>query len=264
MEVNSVMKNFGGKMKFKITCIALLSSVSLMTAQTETTLSFMDNLYQSTYYSPFNKSEFKVSIGLPGISSVYLNAINSGFSASDLAPNGFSQPLDPTDAINKMKKTEFISVNSQVDLFHVFIQKGGEGLSFNITENFNSRFTYPSDMMRFAWKGNKQFQGDQMDFSGFGIDMQHYREYALGYYKTLDKWQFGGKAKMLYGKYTINTKASDLTIDVSDNVYQHTAKGNFELNAGGFDLNTFDNESSETAAQKYLLNKKNKGFALDL
>ena len=262
MKKNNLMKNIKSRIKF--TFLVLIGGVSTLNAQTETTLTFMDNLYQSTYYSPFNKSEFKVSIGLPGISSMYLNAINSGFSASDLAPNGFSKPLDPMAVVNKMRKKEFVSLNTQVDLFHVFLQKGSDGLSFNITENLNTKVSYPSDIIKLAWEGNGAYIGEQIDLSGFGVSMQHYREYAFGYYKTLEKWQFGGKAKLLFGKYAVNTKSSDLTIDVSDDVYQINAKGNFELNTGGYNTDVLSEDSSGKEVQNYLLNKNNKGFALDL
>ncbi len=242
-------------------------------SQSENALSFMDNLYQSTYYSPFNTSEFKVSIGLPGLSSVYLNARNSGFSALQAFQNkDVTKKIDPSLVLDKMKSSEYVGLNTQVDLFHLFVQKGEHGFSFNITENVNARFSYPSDLLRLAWRGNGPFVGDQINLSKFAIDYNHYREYVLGYYRTKDKWQFGGKAKFLFGKSAIQTKKSTLTIDV-ENDYDHLVKGDFLINTAGFSdfgidfskpLDSLQGDNDEDKAfQNYILNNKNKGFALD-
>lgn len=261
--MNKILINFKNKLVLSI----LVLGFTQINAQHETTLSFMDNIYQSTYYSPFNKSDFKVSIGLPAISSVYVGAVNSGFTAADLFPNGFSQKLNPASAINNMKKTEFVSVGTSVDLFHVFAQKGAHGFSFNVTENINARYSYPSDMMKLALDGNDQFVGGKIDLSNFGVNAQHYREYAVGYYRTIDKWQFGAKAKMLFGKSVVSTSKSDLAIEISDGIYEYKATGDFQVNVGGYDFSKFgDNSSSKKGKNEldYLLNGGNKGFALDL
>jgi hypothetical protein len=239
-------------------------------SQTETTLSFFDNVYQSTYYSPFNKSDFKVSLGLPGISSIYGDVYNSGFSVRDIFPNGnVTDTIRPSQFIDGLKKKESIDFRTQVDLFHLYIQQNSHGFSFNITENVLTKFSYATDPLRFAWEGNDQFVGKTADFSGFGLDFMHYREYALGYYRNLEKWQFGGKAKLLFGKLAISTPKSDLKIDISDDVYQHKASGDFQVNIGGFDQSFLDDSTlsdadKEELMKNYILNSKNRGFALDL
>lgn len=251
------------KIKLLLSFLSLCCYTASLNAQTETTLSFMDDLYQSTYYSPFNKSENKVSIGLPGLSSIYFNAVNSGFAMADFYPKGVNQAINPEDVLTKLKKKEFVSSRAQIDLFHFFYQKGSNAFSFNVTENFNAHLSYATDAAKLAWKGNDQFVGGQIDLSSFGLNMQHYREYALGYYKTKDKWQFGGKAKMLFGMALINTNKTDLKINVSDEIYQHTADGSFEVNTAGYDFESLSDNATGNV-MKYLTNTKNKGLALDL
>jgi hypothetical protein len=267
IKIKSISETSDMKKIYKKIVLALCSFGIVFSAksQTESTLSFMDDVYQSTYYSPFNKSTHKLSIGLPVLSSIYANVANTGFTMSDYFPNGFDQKIDPSKAIDGMKKNEYIGTNVKTDLFHLYYLNGSNGFSFNITENIDYRFTYASDAMRFAWYGNGHFKGKTADLSGFGVDLNHYREYAFGYYKTWEKWQFGGKAKFLFGKYAVSTKTSDLSIGVSDDVYQQDAKGNFVLNMGGYDINQFDTtDISDKAITDYIFNKKNKGFALDL
>ena len=203
-------------MKNKIKLVTFLSMFvgvfPNISAQTEATLSFMDNVFQSTYYSPFNRSEFKVSVGLPVLSSVNFGVNHSGFAAADFFPNGLDEAIDPNDVLSKMKDFEYVGVSTNVDLFHLFMQRGDHGFSFNATEKINARFSYATKPLLLAWEGNGNYIGEEIDLSGTGADVQHYREYALGYYRKLDKWQFSGKAKLLFGKASLQTKISNLTL----------------------------------------------------
>lgn len=257
-------------MKNRIRLISFLSIIigffSNVNAQTEATLSFMDNVYQSTYYSPFNRSDFKVSVGLPAISSVYFGLKHSAFSVADFYPNGLDVAIDPDVVLSELKDVEYLQTSTNVDLFHIFMQRGDHGLSFNVTEKVSARVGYASALFRLAWEGNGDFVGEDIDLSGTGVDIQHYREYALGYYRKLDKWQFSGKAKLLFGKSSFKTNTSDLTVSVDDDVYQHNGNGDYSVNVGGFDFDRFDDdlEDNETLIRDYLTNGANRGFALDL
>lgn len=235
-------------------------------SQTEASLSFMDNVYQSTYYSPFNNSEFKASIGLPGLSSMYGNITHTGFAMADFYPNGLGQAIDPNDVLSKMDDVEYLGATAQVDLFHFFYQKGSQGFSFHVNENISAKVSYASAPLRLAWKGNGDFVGEELDLSGTGVDIQHYREYALGYYKNWKKWQFAGKVKFLYGKGSISTETSNFKMNISDDIYQHSTEVDYRFNGGGFDFGRFEDSTENEAdvAREYMLNNKNKGFAMDL
>ena len=253
------------KLGVALSCVGLFSS-GIGYGQTESTLSFIDNVYQSSYYSPFNRSDFNLSIGLPVVSSVYANAQHSGFAVADFYPNGIDKPLDPGAVIDQMRKNEFVNTDLQVDLFHFYWQYGKQAFSFHVKDNVSARFTYPKDMLDLAWRGNGAFVGDEIDFSGLGFAFQHYREYAVGFSRTYDKWFFTARGKLLLGKSAANFKANDLRIKISDDVYQHTFIGDLEANYGGFDFEKFDaqNADEQALAKEYALNAANKGLGLDL
>ena len=250
--------------------VSVLVSLSVLTtvAQTESTLSFLDNVYQSSYYAPSNKSDFAVSIGLPGISSVYGAVANTGFSASDLFTdegivNDSLSVGNFDEFIDQMRNTEFVSANAQVDLFHIYINKGDRSFSFNITEKVSAKFSYPKDLIELALFGNGSFVGETVDLSGIGVLAQHYREYAFGYYQSYNKWYFGGKAKLLFGKYSVSTSRADISLEIDDDIFQHTGSSDITFNYGGFDRDLLEGGESEII-QDYLTNSANVGFALDL
>lgn len=249
-----------------LTALGLFGS-HVVSAQTEATLSMIDNLYQSSYYSPFNESDFNLSIGLPGVSSVYADVTHSGFSISDFYPNGIDKPLDPQSVIDGMRQKEFISGAVQVDLFHLYWQYGKSAFSFHVKEHANARFTYAKDMLGLAWNGNGAYLDSEVDFSGFGANIQHYREYAVGYSKRLDKLLVSARGKLLFGKYAANIKAQDLKIEISDDIYQHTFSGDIQANYGGFGVDLLNDTTGadvEEIGSDYLLNSKNWGLGLDL
>lgn len=248
-----------------LTAFGLLYSPTAY-SQTEATLSMMDNLYQSSYYSPFNESDFNLSIGLPVLSSIQADVQHSGFSISDFYPNGIEQPLDPNAVIDGMRQNEFVNANLQVDLFHLYWQYGKRAFSFHVKEHVNTRFTYAKDMLDLAWNGNGAFIDEDADFSGFGARFQHYREYAIGFSNKWDKLFLSARGKLLFGKYAANLKANDLTIGISDDIYQHTVSGDIEANYGGFGIDLINNpdDLDEDQIQEYLLNRSNTGLGLDL
>lgn len=237
-------------------------------SQTEATLSMMDNVYQSSYYSPFNKSEFNVSVGLPVLSSIQFNVINSGFAAADLYPDGLDAPIDPTQAFDELRTIEYIGSSASIDLFHLAVRRGNNAFSFHIKENVQTRFSYSADYLNLGWKGNGAFVGQEIDLSGTGFDFQHYREYALGYARQMDKWNFSGRGKLLFGKLVAETQTSDLTLTIDDDIYQTSASGNYLVNFGGFDVDRFENvnnsQDEQELARDYLTNSTNFGLGLDL
>lgn len=252
-----------------LTALALLTlGGHALHSQTEATLSMMDNVYQSSYYSPFNQSEYRVSIGLPVISSVQFNVINSGFAAADLYPNGLNAPIDPTQAFDDLRDIEYVAASASVDLFHIALRGGNNAFSFHIKDNIQARFSYASDYLNLGWKGNGAFVGQEIDLSGTGFDFQHYREYALGYARQMDKWNFSGRGKLLFGKLAAQTQTSDLTLTIDDDIYQTSVSGDYTVNFGGFDLDRFENvisfQEAEDFVLDYLTNVNNIGLGLDL
>jgi hypothetical protein len=115
--------------------IALLGVFSSGMAQTDATLYNMRAIPQSVYANPAFIPHFKINIGLPGISSIYGNVFNDGFTLKDMI-----SPLDdstvlvtPDVMLDKMGRRNLTGVAFNVDVLHVGFrppQKKPKGTTF--------------------------------------------------------------------------------------------------------------------------------------
>ncbi len=226
-------------------------------AQQDLVLYSMQSIPQSMYYNPALTPKSKVNIGLPGISSIYINFSNSGFSYSNLVKKGKDDSLhiDVDNMISKLAKNNYINANAHVDLLSFGFRLKKNYFSFNATEKINVRFLYPKDFMKLVWHGNGAFLGETLNL-GFAMDASHYREYALGMARVInDKLTVGGKFKYLYGMENVNTANSTVTLKTDPSAYDLTATADILVNTSFND--------SIPSVPAYLFKKKNNGFGLD-
>ena len=250
------------KIIFLFLLLGLLSTHRSL-AQQDLTLYNMEVIPQRMYANPaFIPTYSKINIGLPGISSEYLNLSNSGFKYSDLIKHRSDDSLyvDYGNMLNKLAKNNYLSVSYHPDLLSFgFIVKEKNYFSFNITEKVDLRFRYPKNFMEFIWKGNGALLGQDMNFN-FGVNFSHYREYGLGYVRQVnDKLSIGGKVKYLYGMENVWTEKSDVTITTDPNYFALTAKSDIKINTSGVGSGTSINNVKD-----YAFKKKNNGAGIDL
>lgn len=69
----------------------ILLSISLLlllffniTPQQDLSIYYMDNLQQVEQVNPARRPKFRVNIGIPGLSSIYINHFNTVFTPKDL------------------------------------------------------------------------------------------------------------------------------------------------------------------------------------
>ncbi|MGB3946352.1 MAG: DUF5723 family protein [Bacteroidia bacterium] len=227
--------------------------------QQNLTLYNMEMVPQRMYANPALVHSNNVYIGLPVISSQYINISNSGFKYSDLIRhNGDSLYVDFDNMLGKLSTNNYISMAFQPDLLSFGFRIKKNYFSFNATEKINVRFRYPKNFMEFIWKGNGAMLGEQVNFN-FGINAIHYREYGLGYAREInEKLTVGGKLKYLYGMENVWTEESDVSLTTDPNSFAITAKSNIKINVSGI-----DSVASGPIAD-YLFKKKNKGLGIDL
>ncbi len=247
---------------FLLTLTGLLSNYK-SSAQQDLTLYNMEVVPQRMSANPaFIPSYSKINIGLPVLSSQYLNVNNSGFKYSDLIKHRADDSLyaDYGNMLSKLAKNNYLSVAYRTDLLSFgFIVKEKNYWSFNVTEKADLRFRYPKSFMEFIWKGNGALLGQDLNFN-FGVNFTHYREYALGYARQInDKLTIGGKLKYLYGMENVWTEKSDVTLTTDPNYFAITAKSNIIINTSGVGSN-----SSININKDYLFKKKNNGAGIDL
>ena len=241
-----------------IIAITVALFTNTIKGQQNFTLYNMGMVPQRMYANPALVHANKFYIGLPVLSSTYINVSNSGFKYSDLVRhNGDSLYVDFDNMLGKLAENNYISAAVNVDLLSFgFRVKEKNYFSFNATEKINFKFRYPKNFMEFAWKGNGALLGEELNFN-FGINATHYREYGLGYARQInDKLSVGGKVKYLYGMTNVWTEESDVSLTTDPNTFAITAKSNIKINTAGAD--------STLGKDGYFFKRKNSGFGIDL
>ena len=244
--------------------VAFILSVHSLFAQQDLTLYNMEMVPQRMYQNPALKPFTSVNIGLPAISSIYLNGVNSGFKLTQLIRKRSDDSLN-VDADNFLKhlgKKNYLMASGQVDILSFGFQTRKKNyFSLNITEKVNFLFKYPKSFIEFLWKGNGGMLDEEVKLN-FRVNFSHYREYGFGYARDWnDKLRLGAKLKYLYGMSNIWTKKADIGMTTASNNFDITTHADIQLMTSGMDTSL---ESSDNKVKQYLMKKKNKGVGLDI
>lgn len=241
-------------------------------AQTDLTLYNMNWVPQSMYQNPALTPPTRVNIGLPVISSIYFQGVNTGFAWRDLLVlDGDSLNFDAANMISKLGNKNIIGLNLNTDLVSFGFKSGQAYFGFNATTKFQTRFLYPRDFMRILFEGNGGFLGETADFSGLGLDLNAYTEYGLNYTRDIfddGRLQIGGRLKYLNGITNIHTSRSDINLFTDADFFWLTANSDFQVNAAGpignaIDGDTTNDPGNEATPMSYFFGK-NHGFGADL
>ncbi|MDD3877673.1 MAG: DUF5723 family protein [Bacteroidales bacterium] len=235
-----------------------------VSAQNDVSIHLLQSVPQSIYTNPSFNPEAKIYVGIPVLSSIYFGISHSGFAYNDIIKR---QPddslyLDVDNMLSKLKKNNYLSAQYNWEILSFGFKVGKNYFSFNATEKISTRFTYPEDLLKLAWKGNTQFIDEPADFSGTGVNMTHYREYALGYNRQLsDKLNVGLRGKLLYGKANVWTERSGITLRTDPATFDLTASSDIVLNMSLPQV-VFD-DSLDFDPLGYVRNTENTGLAFD-
>jgi hypothetical protein len=236
-------------------------------AQSELTLPFMTDIFQSSYINPTVLPEHSVSIGLPGMSSVYFQAITNGFVANNFMYFKDSMHVDLNKFVAELKEQNMINSNTSVDLLHIRMKIRNGFYWVGVRTNFNMSFMYPKELFAFPIEGNVSFIGKNMDFSNLKIDATLYNEYSFGMAKDYNRWTFGGRISLLQGLSNIQFDPKSFNILMDSTTYQNTGNADAQLNIAGIPRNSagdpsFDHVQNGNYITNYLTNFKNRGYSL--
>lgn len=233
-------------------------------AQHDFTISNMPIVPQRNYINPAFVPQSQLWIGVPAISSVYVNAGTSGYKYSDIIQkDGDSLVINMDNALSKMAKTNYMSVNAAIDLIAFGFGNGRYYVGVNMTERVMYRQLLPKSLMEFVWKGNGAFLGETVDFSRLNMNASHFREYGVSFaYKINPDISVGAKVKYLYGMENISTSVNQLDIFTDENTFDITANADMQINSSGLlDDDPFGDLDQDLGA--YLFQRNNHGYALD-
>lgn len=256
-------------MKKQILFLALTFVFITSTALSQRNYSFYNfqNLAQSHYFNPAFKASNKIYIGIPtGMQS--FGASNSGFTYKNLFTrrSDDSLVLDPGAAISKMKDLNFAR-------FHIYNEAIGAGArfgknyaSFSVMAKTDFSLAYPQDLIQLIFEGNgKEFLGKRANLDGFGISLNSYVEYALGFNRELNnRFTVGGRLKFLSGIANITTRKSILGITTNEENYALTIDGELDIRSAGIIGDTPFDQGNFSDIFTNFSSFKNFGMATDL
>ena len=202
-------------------------------AQFDLTLYNMQPVIQTNLANPAFIPDFQYHFGVPALSSVYAGEGTSGVKFSQIFTKRADDSLvfDFANISDHVKSINNISVRTGVQWLNGGMKWKDYYFSLSISDYFDLNMFYSDDLVNLAIGGNAQFIGKNMDINPTYLKATHYREYAFGAAWDFDsQWNFGAKAKMLFGKSNIITNTLDAKLYTAENTYYLTTETNMLIN----------------------------------
>ena len=242
------------------------------------TLYLMQNVPQSNQLNPAIQPECKVFLGFPGLSSIYVNYANNGFTYSDIIKDGTglqkdSLVVDINSFHDALQSTNMIVNQLDYTFFSLGIRAKKMFFTLDISSKIDSRLGFDKGLVSFLKDGNAAYMGRTANLGAIGLEGTAYNEVALGVSKQVtEKLTLGVKAKMLFGVTNSHMEESNLSVYTSESgdlVRLHSKqlmKVSMPLDVtedpDGYidDIEVLDDDMDAT----FFSGTNNKGFAFDL
>jgi hypothetical protein len=249
-------------MKKLLLSTSLFLSMFYALAQREATMYTMENIYQSSYINPTAQPMHKLSIGLPGIASMYFGTAFPISGQDAITGNTFS----PTLMIENLDDGLFNLTYVNVDLFSLRFRSKKSFFNFSVRARAESNLMIDKDLLSLAWLGNGSFidNNQSVDLDHMGDEQSAFTEIGFGFSRKFwKKWTLGGKAKALFGVANTHSSSKDASIKFNPNTYEAQLEGKFIINTSSLpNVDSLDNDIEYEDYAK--LNTKNFGLGLDL
>lgn len=254
------------KRSLAILMVIILSVCTIQVkAQYDFTMQGMTLVPQRMYINPAFVPDSKWHIGIPALSSNHITLGYNGHTFSQLVRRDANDSLfiDLQNALDKMPRTNYLSMNANIDLLSFSFTVGPQQNNFiyvNMTQRIAGRFTMPRDLLNFIWKGNAAYLGETVDLKKLSGDASVFTEYGVSYARKLfdDQLRVGIGVKYLNGQVNASIDNRGLSVYTDPNNYNITAKANFTARTSGF-FNDLDNINAAK-----IIFSGNHGFAFDL
>jgi len=189
---------------------------------------------QTNLYNPALIPDYNMHFGFPALSSVY-----TGFGTNGAKYNQFFKKM-PDDSLHfdfdgvlsNIKDENRISASARQEWLNFGVKWRKFYFSFSLADVSSVNQYYPKSLVSLVVEGNVIFIGETVTLDPLSIKALHYREYAFGAaYDLNEKWNFGIKAKLLYGKSAINTEQMNFNLTTSEDYYYLDMETDFRINS---------------------------------
>lgn len=260
------MKTNIKSIKPKILVIALFSAILMLPAtlygQAGRSLYFLPIVPQLHNANPAHIPDYKLHVGIPFLSSVRTGFENTFIYEDIFQRRGDSLYLEREYLVDNLKDDNEFNLNLMEEYFSLGAKFGENYVSFRIADMFSSTMGVSKDFIRFLLYGNgsEYYLGRTADFSGNTLDFSYYREYALGYARSVDdRINVGIHLKYLQGIANMNTEKMNFDLYTDPDDLSISVQSDILLNMS---VPGVDDEDVSTG--DFISNTQNSGFALDL
>ena len=237
-------------------------------AQSELTLPFMTDVFQSTFVNPAIKPEHKVSVGFSG----FAKAVNNGLKLDEFVtfPTPNSTVVNKEALLNSLKDGNMLYADGGFD-FHVRFKVQNAFYWLAVRQQASARLFYPQGLLRLPFEGTMSYVGESLDMSDMNARAMHYTEYMAGMSIELGNWMVGGGLSLLKGIACAEFDPTTLTLQVEDGSWANVAEADAIMRCSGLPAHQ-DNPGKlgfdgDNGWQQYLKNSLwsgNSGFGLRL
>jgi hypothetical protein len=247
--------------------IFLLIGISLLSigtfAQSQFMLYQMNNrLPQSNLVNPSFFPDYKVTVGLPVVSTTFLTVNTGKLTFNNAFTRGADDSLrfNPQQLASKLDESNRIEAAGNTMLFQLGIRAQRNYFSLSLSQRVDGGLVYPRTLVEFLGTGTGEEPGKVFAFENLGLQANWYHELALGYGRQIsDKLSIGVRAKILSGIAGFNVdNVSGVFISDTDSLYMHTSP--IEFYTSGLDL--FENASGDDIFRQ-ATGFNNVGYAFD-
>lgn len=255
---------------------AFLSVVSMRSlGQSQLLLPYNSSVFQATWENPAARPLFRISVGIPVLSSLEVGAISNGFTLKDVTElrGDGKLYLLPNELLNQLgqRKSHLQYVEASADLLHFRFAWREWFFWFAARHITNQSLLYSKDLFELVIKGNDAFVGRAVDLSTTRISVMMYNEMTLGLSQVRERLAWGARLSFLSGMSNAHFEPDRFEVAISgepESLYTHTLNVNACAHTSNLPLDENNKpDLAHFAEPEYWTNMKyinpaNPGFAL--
>ena len=257
-----------------LSCIVMAFGVDVETyAQESSSLLFLDLAPNHQEVLLADQPVFG-HIGLPGISNVSVQGMNSMFHPSkwlvDQGPNQ-SAALSLDAIWASVQSNPRFGIELKNDWINVgwHNKKRRSFFSLAVTEEFGLDMTLPGDLIRLPFTGNAGFElmeDARLDLTDLRLDIVHARSYGMGWQQRWsDQWSTGIRLRYIDGLQHASVAENYFSLETDPETWSLHMTGGGQLQSSGwmYFLDSTGANSTEEQIRQLMASKGNHGFGLD-
>lgn len=266
--------------RYILIIVILFSVANVFSQSVNNTLYFLENAPQSNKLNPANTPEYKVWVGFPGLSSIYLNYSNNSFAIEDILRKGEgnykdSVIVDINTFHDALKNNNRISLSNEITIFALGFKVKQSYFTLDISNKSDMMFGFSKDFVTFFKDGNATHLGETFDLGDLQMNGMSYNQVALGYAREInEKLTVGGKLKFLMGIANVDMTDSQMSIYTNEDATLMRLRSKQHIRVS-MPLNVYQDEDGFTDLAEtefnddnidgsFLSGTKNTGFGIDL